>query len=324
MIFDVVKPHKKQKHSKIKNAEPSQKFKEIYQYVESKYGKELEKNRIKSIISSVLYIVLFFVAFFVFILLAGLLSELLDDFAIQISGIISLCIGMFGAYYYTKCNAAYKESFKNNVIKNFVKYINPALDYYPDGGLNMIDQYKNANFDNEKIINVTTDDYIKGIDNNNVRIEMANIFAESKHLDKNIVYEGIFSATQINTHLNNEIKITKNKFILNKDDENVLMDSQEFEKYFDVSSESNILAMQILTHDIMNELVNFYKTYNIDFEILFKDNNIYIRFKTGIMFEVNLLKKSCDIHTLWIYYSILSFVTNLTIKINKVLKDVII
>lgn len=324
MIFDVVKPHKKQTHSKIKKAEPSQEFKEIYQYIESKYGKELEKNRIKSIISSVLYIVLFFVAFFLFVLLGGMLLNLIGDFGMAISAIISLSIGLFGAYYYTKCNATYKESFKNNVIKNFVKYINPTLDYYPDGGLNMVDQYKNANFDNEKIINVTTDDYIKGVDNNNVRIEMANIFAESKHLDKNIVYEGIFSVTQINTHLNNEIKVTKNKFLLNKDNENVLMDVQEFEKYFDVSSGSHILAMQILTHDIMDDLVNFYKSYNIDFEILFKDNNIYIRFKTGIMFEANLLKKSCDINTLWIYYSILNFVTNLTIKINKVLKDVII
>ena len=99
------------------------------------------------------------------------------------------------------------------------------------------------------------------------------------------------------------------------------MDSKEFEKYFDVYSDSNILAMEILTHDIMEELVQFYNTYRIEFEIVIKNNNIYIRFNTGVMFEPNILKKSNDMNTLWIYYNVLKFITNVTIKINKLLKD---
>ena len=63
------------------------------------------------------------------------------------------------------------------------------------------------------------------------------------------------------------------------------MDSKEFEKYFDVYSNSDIITMEILTHDIMEELVQFYDKYKIKFEIVIKNYNIYIRFDTGAVFE---------------------------------------
>ena len=36
------------------------------------------------------------------------------------------------------------------------------------------------------------------------------------------------------------------------------MDSKEFEKYFDIFTEDRILAMRILTHDVMETMVQFY------------------------------------------------------------------
>ena len=125
----------------------------------------------------------------------------------------------------------------------------------------------------------------------------------------------------MNNRVYDEVTIKTNK-VLFKDTNIVEMDSSEFEKYFDVYSNSNILSMEILTHDIMEELVNFYVKYKIKFEIVIKNNNIYIRFDTGSMFEPNILRKSNDINTLWVYYSILNFVTNFSFKINKLLKDV--
>ena len=137
----------------------------------------------------------------------------------------------------------------------------------------------------------------------------------------NLVYEGIFSVTQLDIYLSDEIRIEKNKYSLKLDCNKVEMDNNEFEKYFDVYSHSNILAMQVLTHDVMEELVQFYNTYKIKFEIIMKNHNIYIRFDTGVMFEPNILKSSNDQNTLWIYYNILQFVTNVTIKINTLLKN---
>ena len=52
-----------------------------------------------------------------------------------------------------------------------------------------------------------------------------------------------------------------------------------------------------------------------------KNNNIYIRFNTGVMFEPNILRKSNDFYTLWFFYNVLKFSVNVYVKINKLLKD---
>ena len=100
------------------------------------------------------------------------------------------------------------------------------------------------------------------------------------------------------------------------------MDSREFEKYFDVYCDNNILAMKLLTHDIMEELVIFNKKFGVDLEIVIANNKIYTRFDTGMMFEPDIIRKAYNMKTLWLYYNILIFVTNVTIKLNKVLKDI--
>ena len=62
------------------------------------------------------------------------------------------------------------------------------------------------------------------------------------------------------------------------------MDSEEFEKIFDVFSKDKILAMQILTADVMESLIKFKNKYDIDFEIVLMNNNIYLRFFVSNMF----------------------------------------
>ena len=55
------------------------------------------------------------------------------------------------------------------------------------------------------------------------------------------------------------------------------MDSKEFEKYFDIYSENKIVAMQILTSDIMESLIEFYNKYQLEYEIVFRNNTIYLK-----------------------------------------------
>lgn len=136
-----------------------------------------------------------------------------------------------------------------------------------------------------------------------------------------IKYEGIFSVSKLNYYVDNELRIYNSPYAINSTKNKVEMDSSDFEKYFNVNSSSEILSMQILTHDVMDDLVNFYKEYNIDLEIVIKGNNIYIRFDTGAMFEPNILKKSTDMNTLWVYYKIIKFITNFTNKTNKLIAN---
>ena len=297
----------------------SDKFYEIYNYIEKKYGYMIEENRIKLIKSIVLCILLFIVAFILFIFL-------LDTFNVKtradyrILGIICVPIVMYGVYQYLKSNKIYKENYKNTVIKNLFKYINHSLYYEPKGGKNLLTDYKNANFE-EKFNNFIADDYLRLDVENQYNIKMANIALQDINNKYKFLYEGIFAVIQLNNNINEEVRIKKNNYFssnMNK----IEMDSKEFEKYFDVYSNSDIITMEILTHDIMEELVQFYDKYKIKFEIVIKNYNIYIRFDTGAVFEPNILRKSNDINTLWIYYNILNFVTSFTIKINRLIRNI--
>ena len=99
------------------------------------------------------------------------------------------------------------------------------------------------------------------------------------------------------------------------------MDSQEFEKYFDVYGDNKIVVMQLLTSDVMNTMMDFIKQSRIKYEITIKSDEMYIRFHTGNMFEPKLFKSPLDYNMLKEYYDIIKFVLNVTKEINKVIEN---
>ena len=80
--------------------------------------------------------------------------------------------------------------------------------------------------------------------------------------------------------------------------------------------------MQLLTSDIMEKLIEFYKKYEIEYEIVFRQDTVYIRFFTGNMFEPQVGKSSMDKETLYIYLSILELVVDISKTVNKVLQEI--
>ena len=68
------------------------------------------------------------------------------------------------------------------------------------------------------------------------------------------------------------------------------MDSSEFEKYFDVKASDKILGMQLLTSDVMEELIEFQNKTKMKYDVYIKDNELYLRFHSGKMFEIGKLK----------------------------------
>ena len=205
-----------------------------------------------------------------------------------------------------------------------MKYIDHNLNYNQYGGEELLNSYLDAEFEDKNFNNFATDDYIEGYNKDDIYIEMCNFSLENVNNNNeflNLIDEGIFSNTKLNKYLPYEIRIKNNELIVESKNNKVQMDNKEFEKYFSVYCNSNILAMEILTHDVMEEIINFYEKYNIKFEIVIKNNNIYVRFNTGVMFEPNIFKKSNDINTLWIYYNVLLFVTGITAIINEILAD---
>ena len=121
--------------------------------------------------------------------------------------------------------------------------------------------------------------------------------------------------------INNEIKITYNYGVRAK--EQLVMDSKEFEKYFDVASKDKILGMRLLTHDVMEILVELRKILNKPFEIYIKENKIYLRLDVGEMFEGRITKKdSIDERILKQYYDVLDCLYKLSTEMIKVIEEI--
>ena len=100
------------------------------------------------------------------------------------------------------------------------------------------------------------------------------------------------------------------------------MDSDEFEKYFDVSSTNDIVGMQILTHDIMDMLVDFRNKLKMPLDILIREDIMYIRLHVGKMFEAKFNKNAViDKQILQRYFDIVNFIYSLSKKMIKTIEE---
>lgn len=304
---------KKRKKSfrKIHKIKVTQDFKDICKSLKQQYGRTLEMYRKRAI-----YIVIILVLSLVFTFIAcACMAEMVS--------IVFLCIIMYCLKAYIKNRDLYNVEFRKVIIKEFVKLINPNLNYNYDGDINSYDYYIDASFDKEDYNTFETNDYISGYINEEILIEMCNISLLQCN-DKEIVDvidKALFSYTTCKNFIPNEIRIKKNSYNINKKN-NVKLDDNEFEKYFDVFSDSEILTMQILTHDVMEQIVDFYLLYKIPFEIILKNNKVFIKYETGISFTPGILKDSTDVDLLWAYYNIINFAINVSTRINKLLNNI--
>lgn len=95
----------------------------------------------------------------------------------------------------------------------------------------------------------------------------------------------------------------------------VQLDSEEFEKLFDVYAENKMLAMQIFTADIMKDLEKLYTKTSNKFELTIDNDMLYICFATGAIFRApeDLSVPVLDKETLAQYYN--NFID--TLKFNE-------
>lgn len=302
-------------------------FETRYDYLYNTYIKKLEKKRIIIIFVLILFCIsaYFFATGKIKFLIV--LIALLFIFIFLIKKFIS--------------------DYKRDIVSNFINLINPNLKYQPNIETSLIsEEYKKAGFDNKKINKIYTSDYIEGFIDKDIFIKMCEVDVEyqfktttdieigsnmQKILKKEKlqstkihyseeIFQGIFAQTKCAINVESYIKISKNKIDILQNNR-VEMDSTEFEKHFNVYSENKILAMQVLTSDIMMILLEFYNKYKIDYEILLKNHDIYLRFFVEPIFEPSIFKNSMDKKLLAQHFGILKFVLDVTREINKAIQD---
>ena len=305
-------------------------FRKIYMDLYNNHIITLEKMRKKLRWRTVLQFTafaLFFVGFLFgraeFVIISPSIDAILP-----IVGIISFFVGFIFTFINYKYKKTYTSTYKNEIISNFIKLLNDKLIYKPDFNASQQIQrdYIEANFENRNFNRFYQDDYIEGNLDTDISVKMVdvhlqNVTGSGKNRHTEEIFQGIFGLTKCSKDINTYIKISKNKIKLFDNNSRVEMDSQEFEKYFDINTEDRIIAMQILTSDVMAMMIDFAKETKIKYELTIKVNHIYIRFHTGEVFEPRMFKKSLDYDTLKKYYDIIDFVFKVSREMNKVIEN---
>ena len=250
----------------------------------------------------------------------GILFLLVPIFIIDIIlyAIINAC--------FSKNRKAYSKLFKSNVIKKLLDNFYNNVNFLPNNQMpsRIYDEAKYNEYYNE----YSSDDYMEGLLNDKHLIKMAEVHTvdveTTTDSDGNTTttrttkFHGLFAKIEMEKSINSELLIRRNHSISKKN--RLDMDSQEFEKLFDVSATNQIIGMQLLTHDIMELLVSFKKMTGIEYDVSIYGNTLYLRFHTGSMFEFMSFKKGAfDEKMLKKYYDVLDF----TYTLSNMLIDLI-
>lgn len=316
-----------------------ERFEQIYSKIVEENKEELEKSRqeAKQEIIKIVSIIIIGIILFLIINKVVVVKEIFE----KSSGILSLIIIFL--IIIILCRIAknskilqYKNKFKMKVIKSLLNSFEENIMYFPKEGVKSQD-YDEGGFEKYDLFN--SEDLMKGVLKNECDFQMSEVettdVQEDEEGKKNYItiFHGIFAKIKTPKPFNTTLYLKqdyRDKNFLNKmissvsslEKIRVNLDSQEFEKYFDVYSTDKIIAMQLLTADIMQLLINFKKEMKMYYEITIKNNSIYIRFRTGKMFEpVSVFGFSLDKKTIYKYYKILDFVFSLTDNLINLIKE---
>lgn len=345
MILDIGKDEYKQ-HINIKNISPE--FNNLYNRLKAENINELESLRKKVLIKDFFFYLGLCFVFSVTFLIGVVAKNVTNPALVEFSGICEFIpfIGGFISILFAPwdggCHTEYIRIYKENVLPRFIQLINPNLKYdykkyqkYEDYKLvdekTEIEQaYLDADFDGYSFDYITEEDWVEGqIDENNF-FKITDIKVKKEYKDSDgdtrtqTLFEGVFYSIETDKNIGTclKININKNNAIEGAEDYKVTMDSYEFEDIFDVYCDDKILAMRILTTDVMESIMNFYKKYYIPFEICYRNNRVYTRFFIEKMFEPRKIKSSMDIKSLYIYYAIVEFAIEFSKKVNKLAENV--
>lgn len=291
-------------------------YQKIYQeniHIEENRKVYLKQSRQRTLIAIVILTII------TFIVLGSNLTFLLPF--VIFSGIIILLIAS------TYKSKDYQKDYKGKIITSLVNTYDENLHFDLTQSISS-SIYNKAEF--ELYDRFHSNDYIYGKINGIIPIQLGDIHTENVHTDSDghtsytTVFRGLFSEIILPKNLLSTIKIRSDKGMLGKFLSNktqVEMDSQQFEKHFDVFTTDKILAVRILTSDIMNYMIDFKLQNKVTFELTIKNRSMYLRIHCADMFEGSLSKNALDFETLHKYYKFLNFMCELNEKIYNVIQE---
>lgn len=279
-------------------------FEEIYNELYSECIKDLKKENAKVIehVGKIVFI-LFFINILIFIFIAYKTIFI-------ISSVTSIVILI---YDYDNSRERYRAKYKHYVISNIVKKYNENLSYDPNGSLTSI-EYKQSYFDN-RFNEFYSEDKVYGKLKNGDRIKASEIttynideFISTNGIEeiKTQTFRGFYGYVELEKNILLEINIMGNKKAQKYNKKRIEIDSSEFEKYYDFTTDNKIKAMEIFTPDLTEKYIDIININKHLFEVKIKDDRLYFRYNCGDMFESPLYGGGLDRAYIEYYYNLIA------------------
>ncbi len=205
---------------------------------------------------------------------------------------------------------SYKAVFKEKIITPLIQYALPESTYTPFIGIKESEymrgqwgRYDSYRSDDRIIIDI---EYKENIDEK-LQLTMAEVYAQTRtyseiDLENRNAYNGfngLAGSINLPKDIGCYIKVVKNQLNwFGGPIDRLKIDMTEFEKGFDVLTDDKMKTMQILTSDIMAELMRLSKICKVKFEFYINNDIMHIRFHTGEMFEPEVFGKSMQLDKL--------------------------
>lgn len=261
-------------------------------YYESMYPelKILEKDRLTIVArlkKAILMLIIFGAGLSIFLIQGGFFIPL---HATLLSAMLSFLIYMF---VYRHETAGYKSLFKDQIIEKIIHFIDPSLVY------NKMDCIPKEEFDRSGIFPQDYDRYggndsVRGtIDGVNIRF--SSLHVEEKRSDKNgkeewhSLFQGLFFVADFNKNFQGKTFIfpdfaQRTLGILGEwmqglnvsKGELIKLDHSEFEKLFVVYGDNQIESRYILSHALMERIVDFQKKTGKQLRLSFMYSKMYL------------------------------------------------
>jgi len=249
--------------------------------------KELEKER-THLKHRVITVALIYTTFFVVLFF----SLLQNFFTLDFLFLFLFAYFGIGAFIYKFLIKDYTSAFKTKIIEPLIKAIDENLNYSPELHLDAV------HFSRSKLFNTTPDrvsgnDYVHGkIDG--VNLAFSDFHAEKKHKDSkgrsswSTIFRGLFIVSEFHKNFLGTTIVLPDKaqkafgdlignWLQSNNptrEELIKMDDPAFEREFVVYGSDQIEARYILTHSLMQKLLNYKKRTKKDIYVSFVANNI--------------------------------------------------
>lgn len=292
-------------------------FMELYNELNSKYGTKVEEQQKKQ--KKMTYIAIGIYAVILLLMIiskAFMLIPFVSIFYLVISMVVIALVSnkaMGGTNYY-----------KENVINGLVTNVFEKATYTHNIGIRS-HEYNNRAFQEKTCDRYSSEDLV--VTHNETELTFSEVHTEDRQQDSDgdthyvTLFHGIYGYCNISREINTNIYITSNRLFGGLNKSKIDMDMPEFEKKYDVYADDKIVAVQLLTADVMTELLELKEKLGFMFEIVIERNKIFFRIHSGNLFEMAVFKNSMGVELLHKYYNTLEHVDKITKMINKNIQE---